>query len=248
MDATYKTNKYDLHLTIFSGVSSENKNVILGIAFVQRETAEVYDWLLNQLREFSDGLEPKTIITDFDPSMCAGIESAFSSKTTHLLCQWHMMQNFKKHFVYLTKRKTAASKLLYNHMMDLIFTGSTKKFQELQDIIFQSPDMLDEAKLSYLRSLLLIKEKWASAHQPIIFNSGVHTISRAESVNHMVKHKLTNKCNLVDLYRLITSVESKTIERTLLEGKREVRLIIHNPIMKELYQVYSRWAFEQMLY
>ena len=34
MDATYKTNKYDMHLTIFSGVSSENKNVILAIAFV----------------------------------------------------------------------------------------------------------------------------------------------------------------------------------------------------------------------
>lgn len=34
MDATYKTNKYDLHLTILSGVSSENKNVILAIAFV----------------------------------------------------------------------------------------------------------------------------------------------------------------------------------------------------------------------
>jgi hypothetical protein len=64
----------------------------------------------------------------------------------------------------------------------------------------------------------------------------------------MVKHKLTNKCNLVDLYRLITSVESKTIERTLVEGKREVKLIIHNPILKELYHVYSRWAFEQMLY
>lgn len=46
MDATYKTNKYDLHLTIVSGVSSENKNVILAIAFVQRETAEVYEWLL----------------------------------------------------------------------------------------------------------------------------------------------------------------------------------------------------------
>jgi hypothetical protein len=64
----------------------------------------------------------------------------------------------------LTKRKTAASKLLYNHMMDLIFTNSSKKFQELLDIIFQSPDMLDEAKLSYLRQLLLIKEKWASSH------------------------------------------------------------------------------------
>lgn len=64
----------------------------------------------------------------------------------------------------------------------------------------------------------------------------------------MVKHKLNCKANLVDLYRLITGVESKTIERTLLEGKREVKLIIHNPIMKELYQVYSRWGFEQMLF
>lgn len=108
--------------------------------------------------------------------------------------------------------------------------------------------MLDESKLTYLRSLLLIKEKWTSAHQPIVFNSGIHTISRAESVNHMVKQKLTNKCNLVDLYRLITSVESKTIERTLVEGKREVKLIVHNPLMRELYHIYSRWAFEQMLF
>ena len=86
MDATYKTNKYDLHLTILSGVSSENKNVILAIAFVQRETAEVYKWLLKQLVDFNNGLEPRTIITDFDPSMCAGIEQVFTPKTTHLLC------------------------------------------------------------------------------------------------------------------------------------------------------------------
>lgn len=73
----------------------------------------------------------------------------------------------------------------------------------------------------------------------------MHTISRAESVNHMVKHKLNNsRANLVDLYRLITSVESKTIERTLVDGKREVKLIIHNPLMKEVYSIYSRWGFE----
>lgn len=90
MDATYKTNKYDLHLTIFSGVSSENKNIILAIAFVKRETAETYTWMLEELKKFTMGLEPKTIITDFDASMCAGIEEVFG-KTTHLLCQWHMM-------------------------------------------------------------------------------------------------------------------------------------------------------------
>lgn len=86
MDATYKTNKYDLHLTIFSGVSSENKNVILAIAFIQQETPEVYEWLLKQLLFFNEGKEPATIITDFDPSMCKGIETVFSNKVTHLLC------------------------------------------------------------------------------------------------------------------------------------------------------------------
>jgi transposase-like protein len=46
MDATYKTNKYDLALTILSGVSSEGKNIILGVAFLSRETSEHYTWLL----------------------------------------------------------------------------------------------------------------------------------------------------------------------------------------------------------
>lgn len=46
MDATYKTNKHDLALTIFSGVSSEGKNIILAIAFLSRETADHYTWLL----------------------------------------------------------------------------------------------------------------------------------------------------------------------------------------------------------
>ena len=90
--------------------------------------------------------------------------------------------------------------------------------------------------MNYLRQLLLIKEKWASAYMPRVFNSGIHTISRAESVNNMVKQKLqSSKTNLVDLYKLICSVESKTIERSLLENQRETLLILHNPILKELY-------------
>jgi transposase-like protein len=135
MDATYNTNKHNLALAIISGVSSEGKNIIMGVAFLQRESTEHYRWLLNTLVDFSGGIEPTTFMTDFDSSMCGGIEQTFS-KTTHLLCQWHMMQNFKKHFVYLSKRKNACAKMLYNHIMDAIFTDSPKRFQELQDIIF----------------------------------------------------------------------------------------------------------------
>ena len=46
MDATYKTNKHDLALTIISSVSGEGRNIILGFAFLSRETADHYEWLL----------------------------------------------------------------------------------------------------------------------------------------------------------------------------------------------------------
>lgn len=42
MDATYNTNKQNLALAIISSINSEGKNVIMGIAFLQRESIEHY--------------------------------------------------------------------------------------------------------------------------------------------------------------------------------------------------------------
>jgi transposase-like protein len=42
LDATYNTNKANLALAIFSGISSEGKNIILGIALLSRETVDHY--------------------------------------------------------------------------------------------------------------------------------------------------------------------------------------------------------------
>lgn len=74
MDATYNTNKQNLALAILSGVSNEGKNIILAVAFLSRETADNYSWLLHTLMDMNSGIEPNTIITDFDSSMCQAIE------------------------------------------------------------------------------------------------------------------------------------------------------------------------------
>lgn len=102
MDATYKTNFHQLALTVFSGVNNEGKNIVLGFALVKRETMETYKWLLKNLVRFNDDVEPGVILTDFDASMCGAIEKTMKN-TTHLLCQWHMQQNFKKHFMFLKR-------------------------------------------------------------------------------------------------------------------------------------------------
>ena len=70
LDATYNTNKQKLNLAVLSGISSEGKNILLGISLMARETTENYIWLLSELKNLNDGIEPKVIMTDFDASMC----------------------------------------------------------------------------------------------------------------------------------------------------------------------------------
>jgi len=73
--------------------------------------------------------------------------------------------------------------MLYKYIIDLIYVDSPKKFQEMSEIIFSTKGHIDDKKLAYLRFMLNIKEKWATAYTPKVFHAGTHTISRAESVN-----------------------------------------------------------------
>lgn len=69
MDATYKTNKYNMPLTVLSSVNNEGKNIVVGFALVQHETKETYEWLMKNIKKINDGKEPGVIHTDFDPAM-----------------------------------------------------------------------------------------------------------------------------------------------------------------------------------
>ena len=136
MDSTFKTNKHDFPLVVFSGVDSNNRNIVLGYGFVRRETAESYAWLLTQLKNFNTH-EPGTLLTDFDASMCKAIEKMFD-KTTHLLCCWHFQQNIKRNFLNLTKGKSATEKQVFQKLQDMIFVTDPKKFDQDVEIVFSS--------------------------------------------------------------------------------------------------------------
>jgi len=61
MDATYKTNKYGMPLTVISSVNNEGKNIVVGFALVEKETNETYKWMMEKLVEIGDGREPAVI-------------------------------------------------------------------------------------------------------------------------------------------------------------------------------------------
>jgi len=52
MDSIEGTNKHGLVMALISGICSEGKNVIVGVAFLKSETTENYTWALKTLLDF----------------------------------------------------------------------------------------------------------------------------------------------------------------------------------------------------
>lgn len=74
MDATYAVNPYRMPLVVLSGVNNEGKNCIMGYALVRRESLDTYSWIFQNLLACNNGISPRVMLTDFDPSMAGAIE------------------------------------------------------------------------------------------------------------------------------------------------------------------------------
>lgn len=96
VDCTYKTNKYNMPLCIFNGVSACNKSFYIGFAFLRHEDKDSYYWVLSKVQELFRrvGKEegPKVILTDKEDALIAGLEQAMPA-SYHILCVWHINKN-----------------------------------------------------------------------------------------------------------------------------------------------------------
>ena len=96
IDCTYKTNEYNMPLSIFSGVTACNKSFYIGFAFLRHEDKDSYHWVLSQVHELytrvgqENGAE--VVLTDKDDALIAGLGEAMT--TSHrILCVWHINKN-----------------------------------------------------------------------------------------------------------------------------------------------------------
>lgn len=47
VDSTFKTNRFNLPLILLVGIDKEQKNQLMGIALIQKETAKSYYWIFS---------------------------------------------------------------------------------------------------------------------------------------------------------------------------------------------------------
>ena len=69
IDATYKTNQYQIPLLVFSGINVEGRCVLFGFALINDETAPTYEWAIKAFLEAHDGKKPGLFVYYFLESL-----------------------------------------------------------------------------------------------------------------------------------------------------------------------------------
>src|SRR5271156_1957242 len=94
IDATYRTNIYNMPLLHFAGVTPTSKTFSIGFAFMSSESEAMYQWVLSQFQSHVQGdqLIPTIIITDNEGALLNALSAIFPD-TPHLLCRWHAEKN-----------------------------------------------------------------------------------------------------------------------------------------------------------
>ena len=103
VDYTYKTNKYNMPLCLFSGVTAYNKSFYIGFAFLWHEDKDSYVWVMTQVKELytrvgqEDGTE--VVLPDKKDALISNLHELMPA-AYHMLCVWHINKTFKPEQIF----------------------------------------------------------------------------------------------------------------------------------------------------
>ena len=80
------------------GIDGLDQGFTVGVALLDHETHEDYDWAVAHLRNcFQPGIFPSIVVTDCEQALIQAIESKFPAiRTKTAICYWHVSMNVVK--------------------------------------------------------------------------------------------------------------------------------------------------------
>ncbi|CAA9967176.1 MULE transposase domain protein [Pyrenophora teres f. maculata] len=204
IDATYKTNKFNMPLVHFVGITSRDTTFDIAYAFVPNETGDTYREVVKMLRDLFEYLEvvPKCFITDHDKALKAALTAIFTD-IPQRRCIWHINQNVQTKAVkYWDLNKSEIDQereeinLLRNefirHWHTLVACSTEELFWEQHNVIQNTYAHLP-GLLKYLEEEQLPHyAEWAEWSCKYFPDFGQRATSRVEGAHHGLKLALNS--------------------------------------------------------
>nr|KJB24588.1 hypothetical protein B456_004G152900 [Gossypium raimondii] len=246
VDATYKTNKYDLPFVQIGGLTSTNKTFSIAFAFIINEKEENYNWALTCLKlTLEECMYPRVSVMDRELALMNACQQIFPD-ATRLLCRWHITENIKKHCRQSIKSQhewdsfRAMWTVLVESPTWILYT---ENYRKLQSILSEYPGVLkylDQVWLSKYKEMFV--SVWIYRH----LKFGERTTNRVESQHVKLKKYLCAKNSSLDKFVGCIDQIVKSQLTSIYESFEKSRIVlkhIHNlPCFRLLWELNKKPA------
>lgn len=250
IDTTYKTNQYRQPLCIITGVTALNTTFYVGFGFLLDESAETYQWMLEQLEVLCIDIDipnPTVIVTDNDHALTAALAQVMP-QTRHLFCLWHMnknvVSNCRKKF-----DEEESWQDFYSKWQTVVYANVLSEFHDAWELLSIKYEGSHPSCISYLDSLLKHKDKFIKCYTNKVKHFGNTATSRSESGHAKLKRELVvstgNLKQVVDKISLLLRNERSDYLLRYESDKDRVPNNLANNFLKPLKRYVSSYALHQ---
>ncbi|XP_057720201.1 protein FAR1-RELATED SEQUENCE 5-like [Arachis stenosperma] len=226
-DSTYKKNKYNKPLVIFSGCNHHGQTVIFGSGLLSDETTETYKWLLETFVEVMGGKSPKAVITDGDLAMRDAIKNVLLDET-HRLCGWHLQRNACENIKnpnFLRDFKC----LIYDN-------NDQREFDRRWAAILDKHNLVGS---TWMEKTYETRAMWSHCFLRDKFFGYIRTTSQCEGINSLIRFCVNRKNTLIDfVHNLDRALKEYRNNELIAEFKSQ----FSEPVMITSLEVYEKSA------
>jgi hypothetical protein len=242
-DTTFMTNRYNLPISPFVGITGHAQSCLFGCAFLQDETIDTFVWLFEAFLEAMGGKHPISIITDQDKAMKAAILKVFTN-TRHRNCLFHIKTKcYNKNKKLFTKDEE-----LFKDFEDTVNNSLTVNEFETLWLKMIADKNLENNK--YLTKMWEMRNRFIPVYFKNDFFPFIQTTSRSESFNSRMKDNVGPTYSILSFLkeydRVIDNINrAEKIEDTYSDQKRPKEYIFGYTIEEQAADLYNRNIFRK---
>ena len=266
-DPTFGTNRFGMKLSMFVTVGPNGETIILAYMLHHEESFQDIYWGFQCFHKVFKHA-PASLLTDSGAGIIKAAETIIEygmvwQDARHLLCTYHMDQNFYDHI----HRLFASNSSGWNTVHNMFWRIAKDSDQFLRDTIEERVTAMKNfiaangkgaskaAALGWIDDVLVPKlEKWAACYTWDTFSAGAHATSRAESTNGAVKAHLLSNSSLVDLHKKLSGYgqfkefkDACKLHTALLRRSRNSGHMTYPGFITAAKDKISAYAFDLML-
>ncbi|GES93824.1 protein FAR1-related sequence 5-like [Rhizophagus clarus] len=244
-DNTSRTNKYNFPLSLFILVDNDGKSRLGAQAFLNDETQESYEWILQQTLDVT-GIEPKVIITDMDPAMDVACQTTYSN-AYHVHCIWHMAQNLPKRLK--NKLGTTDFKEFIHDFWKTRNSLCVEVFeQRFQTLLNKFPNGND-----YLHDpIYLTQHSWVRAFTSRVFTAGMQSTQRIESINSIIHKVVSSSSTMANVAEALDSrMQKEEMNKSFIAWKYQSTMYYQPFVVENFFSninsIIQKYLFPQIV-